>query len=97
MRKRKRKISVRARQNVRDNRRRAVQGDTLAERLAGMSGDSLEYYAAIIAYLEGKWERRELPRELARSLRLERGCIDMEMWKRGYENDEKFSARHPSK
>jgi hypothetical protein len=57
-----------------------------------MTGHDLDNYARLIAVLKDRFARLDA-RELWERLRLEEGCIGLEMSRRGYDPADEYEAR----
>jgi hypothetical protein len=66
--------------------------DALSRYLRQMSGHDLDRYAHLVAVLKDRFARLD-DREVWDQLRLEEGCIGLEMNRRGYDPADEYQAR----
>jgi hypothetical protein len=66
--------------------------DVLSRCLKQMTGHDLDRYAHLVAVLKDRFARLD-DREVWDQLRLEEGCIGLEMIRRGYDSADEYQAR----
>ena len=83
---------ARARTPARRRQRSPSEWTVLSRYLRQMTGHDLDAYACQIATLKDRFARLDA-REIWDRLRLEEGCIRLEMDRRGYDPAEEYEAR----
>jgi hypothetical protein len=86
------KRKARAKSPARRRRRPPSEWSVLARYLQQMTGHDLEAYARLVEVLKDRFARLDA-REIWDRLRLEEGCIRLEMDRRGYDPAEEYEAR----
>jgi hypothetical protein len=86
------KRRVRAKSPARRRQRPPSEWTVLSRHLRQMTGHDLDAYARLIAILKERFARLDA-REIWDRLRLEEGCIRLEMDRRGYDPAEEYEAR----
>jgi hypothetical protein len=86
------KRKARAKSPTRRRQRPPSEWSVLSRYLRQMTGHDLDAYARLIAILKDRFARLDA-REIWDRLRLEEGCIRLEMDRRGYDPAEEYEAR----
>ena len=86
------KRKVRPKSPARRPQRAPSEWTLLGRYLRQMTGHDLDNYARLIAILKDRFARLDA-RELWDRLRLEEGCIGLEMSRRGYDPADEYDAR----
>jgi hypothetical protein len=86
------KRKARAKSATRRRQRPPSEWSVLGRYLRQMTGHDLDAYARLVAVLKDRFARLDA-REIWDRLRLEEGCIRLEMDRRGYDPAEEYEAR----
>ena len=87
-----RKRKARAKSATPRRQRPPSEWSVLGRYLRQMTGHDLDAYARLVAVLKDRFARLDA-REIWDRLRLEEGCIRLEMDRRGYDPAEEYEAR----
>jgi hypothetical protein len=86
------KRNARAKSPTRRRQRPPSEWSVLSRYLRQMTGHDLDAYARLVAILKDRFARLDAG-EIWDRLRLEEGCIRLEMDRRGYDPGEEYEAR----
>jgi len=86
------KRKVPAKSPARGRHRQLSEWKLLGRYLRQMTGQDLDNYARLVGVLKERFARVDAP-EVWDRLRLEEGCIGMEMSRRGYDPADEYEAR----